>query len=128
MNTALNIIDNAALNNRKFYSGRVNINTTGVAVLTSVLEGNRELAESIIAYRDGMAGGFTSMTDLQAIEGITQDALKKLVDLVSIRSSVYEIDCVAYSDATNLEFHVKAIVNREQSEGRILFWREGSSH
>ena len=126
LNTALTIIDNAALNNKKFYSGRININTAGIVVLTSVLGGHRELAESIIAYRDGMAGGFTSMTDLQAIEGMTQDAIKKLVDLVSIRSSVYEIDCVAYSDATNLEFHVKAIVNREQSEGRILYWREGS--
>ena len=128
MNTALNIIDNVALNTNRFYSGRVNINTAGVVVLTSLLGGNRELAESIIAYRDGMVGGFTSMADLQAIEGMTQNSLKKLVDLVSIRSSVYEIDCVAYSDATNLEFHVKAIVNREQSEGRILFWREGSSH
>jgi DNA uptake protein ComE-like DNA-binding protein len=128
MSTALNIIDNAALNNRKFYSGRVNINTVGVIVLTAVLEGNRELAETIVAYRDGMAGGFTSMSDLQEIEGMTQDALKKLVDLVSVRSSVYEIDCVAHSNATNLEFHVKAIVNREQSEGRILFWREGNSH
>jgi type II secretory pathway component PulK len=124
----LNIIDNAALNNRKFYSGRVNINTVGVIVLTAVLEGNRELAESIIDYRDGMAGGFTSLSDLQDIEGITHDVFKTLVDHVSVRSSVYEIDCVAHSNATNLEFHVKAIVNREQSEGRILFWREGNSH
>ena len=128
LNTALSIIDNAALNKKKFYSGRVNINTAGVVVLTAILEGNRELAESIIAYRDGMAGGFTRMTDLQDIEGITKDVFKTLVDLVSVRSSVYEIDCVAYSDATNLELHVTAIVNREQSEGRIIYWREGSSH
>ena len=128
MKSALNVIDNAALNNKKFYSGRVNINTAGVVVLTAVLEGNRELAESVIAYRDGMVGGFTSMADLQGIEGMTQDSLKKLVDFLSIRSSIYEIDCVAYSNATNLEFHVKAIVNREQSEGRIIYWREGSSH
>ena len=128
LNTALGIIDNAALNNRKFYSGRVNINTAGVVVLTAVLEGNRQLAESITTYRDGMAGGFTSMADLQDIEGMTQEMLKKLVDLVSVRSSVYEIDCIAYSNATNLEFHVKAIVNREQSEGRIIYWREGSNY
>ena len=128
LTTALKIIDGVSLNNNKFYSGRVNINTVGIAVLTAVLEGNRELAESIIAYRDGMAGGFTGMADLQGIEGITTDVLKKLVDLVSVRSSVYEIDCTAYSNATNLKFHVKAIVNREQSEGRIIYWREGSSH
>ena len=128
LNTALSIIDNAALNNRKFYSGRVNINTAGVVVLTAVLEGNRQLAESITTYRDGMAGGFTSMADLQDIEGMTQEMLKKLVDIVSVRSSVYEIDCVAYSNTTNLKFHVKAIVNREQSEGRIIYWREGSNY
>ena len=128
LNTALKIIDGASLNNRKFYAGRVNINTVGVAVLTAVLEGNRELAESIISYRDGMAGGFTGMADLQGVEGITTDVLKTLVDLVSVRSSIYEIDCTAYSNATNLKFQVKAIVNREQSEGRIIYWREGSSH
>ncbi|MHC4291194.1 MAG: hypothetical protein ACYSTR_03170 [Planctomycetota bacterium] len=128
LNTALNIIDNAALNNNQFYSGRININTVGVIVLTAALEGNRELAESIIAYRDGMAGGFTRMTDLQEIESMTKDILKKLVDLVSVRSSVYEIDCQAFSNATNLKFRVKAIVNREESEGRIIYWREGNSY
>lgn len=128
MKTALDIIDNTALNNRTFYAGRVNINTAGLVVLTAVLEGNRELAQSIIAYRDGMAGGFTSMSDLLEIEGITQESLKKLVDYVSIRSSVYEIHCTAFSEATSLEYHVEAIVNREQSEGRILLWREGSSY
>jgi type II secretory pathway component PulK len=127
VNTALKIIDNAALNNNKFYAGRININTVGIVVLTAVLEGHRELAESIVAYRDGLAGGFTGMTDLQDIEGMTQEMLKKLVDLVTVRSSVYEIDCTAFSNATNLKFHVKAIVNREQSEGRIIYWREGSS-
>ena len=128
ISTALNIIDNTALNNQSFYTGRVNINTAGVIVLTALLEGNRELAENIVLYRDGLAGGFTGMTDLQQIEGMTLDSLKKLVDLVSVRSSVYEIDCTAQSHATGLEFHIKTIINREQDEGRILYWREGSSH
>ena len=126
--TALNIIDNAALNNEQFYTGRVNINTAGVIVLTALLEGNRELAETIVAYRDGLAGGFTGMADLQDIEGMSLDAIKKLVDLTSVRSSVYEIDCAASSNATGLTFHTKVIINREEDEGKILYWREGNSH
>lgn len=126
--TALSIIDNASLGSRASTAvGRVNINTAGVIVLTAVLEGNRELAQSIVVYRDGLAGGFTSMADLEGIEGITQDALSKLADSTTIRSSIYEIDCVATSRATNLEYHVKAIVNRDESEGRIIYWREGSN-
>ena len=127
LKTGLAIIDGVSLNDRKFYSGRVNLNTAGVVVLTAVLSGNRELAESIVAYRDGLAGGFTGLSDIQGVEGITLDLIKKLADYTCIRSSVYEIDCIAYSNATDLKFHSKAIVNREQSEGRILYWREGSN-
>ena len=126
--TALSIIDNAALNNRQSYTGRVNINTAGVIVLTALLEGDRELAENLVAYRDGLAGGFTGMADLEQVQGISIEGLRKLVDLTSVRSSVYEIDCTATSNATGLQFHTKAIVNRQQDEGRILYWREGSSH
>ena len=56
---------------------------------------------------------------------MSQDILKKKLDMLAIRSSVFEIQVTAVSEATGLKYRVEAIVNRDVSQGRIYYWREG---
>ena len=113
------------MTNRQFIRGKVNINTAGLEVLTAVFEGNRELAQNIIAARQGQGGVFMSLSELEKIDGMSQDILKKQLDILTVRSSVFQIQATATSEATGLEYRVEAIVNRDAAQGQIYYWREG---
>lgn len=125
MAAVLNLADRISLTNRRIIRGKVNVNTAGVVVLTALFEGNRELAQNVIAAREGLGGMFLSFTDLQQVEGMTQDRLRSFLDRMTLRSSVFEIHVTAASGATGLRYQVEAIVDRAASQGQILYWREG---
>ena len=78
-------------------------------------------------FRSGLGGVFLSLTDLQQVEGMTQDNLTTFLDRMTIRSSIFEINATAVSKATGLRYRVEAIVNREVSQGQMTYWREGIS-
>jgi len=123
--TLLAASDKITMTNRQFIRGKVNINTAGLEVLTAVFEGNRELAQNIIAARQGQGGVFMSLSELEKIDGMSQDILKKQLDILTVRSSVFQIQATATSEATGLEYRVEAIVNRDAAQGQIYYWREG---
>lgn len=123
--TVLGLADKVTLTNRQYITGKVNVNTAGLIVLTALFEGNRELAENVIGAREGLGGVFLNLSDLQQVEGMTQDILNRFLDRMTIRSSIFEIHATAVSEATGLEYRVAAIVNREASQGQIIYWREG---
>lgn len=125
--TVLGMADKITLTNRQYITGKVNINTADVIVLTAMFEGNRELAQNLIAARQGLGGVFLSLTDLQQVEGMTQDNLTTFLDRMTIRSSIFEINATAVSKATGLRYRIEAIVNREASQGQMTYWREGIS-
>lgn len=125
--TILGIADKITLTTRQYITGKVNVNTAGLVVLTAMFEGNRELAQNVIAAREGLGGVFLSLADLQQVEGLTQDMMSTFLDRMTIRSSIFEIHATAVSQATGLQYHVEAIVNREASQGQIIYWREGIS-
>lgn len=125
MATALELADRVSLTNRRTIWGQVNINTAQLEVLTALFEGNRELAMNVIMAREGLGGVFLSLGDLQQVEGMTQDILQRYLDQMTIRSSIFEIDATAVSAATGLIWQVEAIVDRESSQGQILYWHEG---
>lgn len=125
--TVLNLADRITLTNRQFIRGKVNVNTADVIVLTAIFEGNRELAENVIAARESLGGVFLNLSDLQQVEGMTQDIMSGFLDRMTIRSSMFEIYATAVSEATGLRYQVEAIVNRESSQGQIMYWREGIS-
>ena len=123
--TVLGIADKITLTNRRTVTGKLNVNTAGLVVLTALFEGNRELAENVIAAREGLGGVFLSLEDLQQVEGMTQDMMSRYLDQITIRSSIFEIHATAVSQATEQRYKIEAIVNREASQGQITYWREG---
>ena len=125
--TVLGMADKITLTGRRYITGKVNVNTADVIVLTALFEGNRELAQNLVAARQGLGGVFLSLTDLQQVEGMTQDNLTTFLDRMTIRSSIFEINATAVSKATGLRYRVEAIVNREVSQGQMTYWREGIS-
>ncbi|MBN2512421.1 MAG: general secretion pathway protein GspK, partial [Sedimentisphaerales bacterium] len=125
--TLLTVVDKISLVNRQFITGKVNVNTAGVEVLTALFEGNRELAQNVIAARQGQGGIFADLSELQQADGMSQDVLQKYLDMLTVRSSVFEIHATAVSNATGLQYNVEAIVNRDLSQGQITYWREGVS-
>ena len=125
--TVLGMADKITLTGRRYITGKVNVNTADVIVLTALFEGNRELAQNLIAARQGLGGVFLSLADLQQVEGMTQDTLGTFLDRMTIRSSIFEVNVTATSQATGLRYRVEAIVNREAAQGQITYWREGIS-
>jgi len=59
------------------------------------------------------------------VDGMTQDVMRTYLDRIAIRSSIFEIRATAVSTVTGLTYRVEAIVNREASQGQVLYWREG---
>ncbi len=123
-NTALSKEDQIAFDAQPFVKGRVNVNTAGLIVLETLLEGNRQLAENIIAYREGLGSGFETLEQLSRVEGMTESILKGIIDRLTVRSSVFQIRSTAVSDATGQTYVVEVILNRDDRNGRILYWRE----
>jgi type II secretory pathway component PulK len=116
--------DQIALDGQPLVQGRININTAPVIVLEALLEGNRELAENIIAYREGLDSGFETLEQIGQVEGMTEAILKGIIDQLTVRSSVFQIRSTAVSDATGQSYALEVILNRDEQNGRILYWRE----
>ena len=115
--------DQIALDGQPFTQGHVNINTAGVIVLDALF-GSRELAENIIAYREGLDTGYQSFDELNQVQGMNDSILKGVIDQLALRSSVFQIRSTAVSDATGQSYTVETILNRDDENGRILYWRE----
>ncbi len=123
--TVLGMADKITLTNRRSVAGKININTAGLVVLTALFDGNRELAEKVYSTREGLGGAFIDLSDILMVDGMTQDVLRTYLDRIAIRSSIFEIRATAVSTVTGLTYRVEAIVNREASQGQVLYWREG---
>lgn len=122
--TVLSKADQISLDGQAFAQGRINVNTAGVIVLEALLEGNRELAENIIAYREGLDSGFQTLEELGQVEGMTETILKGIIDQVTVRSSMFLVRSTAVSEATGQSYAVEVILNRDEQNGRIMYWRE----
>ena len=108
--------------------GRVNINTAHLHVLTALLEGEEQVAQDIIAYRDGLSDGMVSVTELAEVESIDLETAKDFIDFVTTRSSVYRIGVTATGQTTQREYKIEAVVDRSMSPTEILYYRQGANN
>ncbi|MBC8468404.1 MAG: general secretion pathway protein GspK [Planctomycetes bacterium] len=114
--------------------GKVNINTASEIVLTALMGGGdsaEQTAENIIAYRETLLYGMESIGELMDVPSMSVNTFQKIADLVTTRSDVYSIRCVATADRNGkkgAKLETEAVVDRVESPCKILFWYQGATN
>lgn len=128
LETFKEIADGITVSDEDILVGRVNINTAPRVVLTALLEGNEQLADEIVAYRDMREQPMTSIADLLDLKTVTIETFKKIAGLVTVRSDVFSLRAQATDNATGLAYTATAIVDRTGTGSDIVYWYEGIGH
>jgi len=121
METFSGIADKIAVKGDERIAGRININTASSRILTVLLEGNGELAENIIAYREG-SSEMENIADLLNVKGMEVETFKTIAEYVTTRSNVFTVKCEARSAIVKAMYQKTAVVDRGEAPGTILYW------
>ncbi len=124
--TWYDIVDKITVTDETVVPGRVNINTAGRDVLTALLGGEEQVALDIIAYRQALGQGMTTLGELKNVESMTQDIARRAMASLTTRSNVYNVKTTATADATRIIRTVEAVVDRGKSPAEILYLRAGA--
>ncbi|MCP4612555.1 MAG: hypothetical protein GY845_27975 [Planctomycetes bacterium] len=114
--------------------GRVNVNTASEIVLAALIGGGdtaEQTAQNIIAHRETLLYGMESIGELLDVPSMSVNTFKKIVDLVTTRSDVYSIRCVATADRNGkngAKVETEAVVDRVESPCKVLFWYQGATN
>jgi len=92
--------------------GRTNLNTARRETLEKLVDLEPAMLDAILLERDGRAGGFTSMTELLAIDGIDRSMLAELMARLDVRSQVFVVTSRGKDRATGLEVEIVATIDR----------------
>ena len=114
--------------------GKVNVNTASEIVLAALMGGGdtaEQTAQNIIAHRETLLYGMESIGELLDVPSMSVNTFKKIADLVTTRSDVYSIRCVATADRNGkngAKVETEAVVDRVESPCKILFWYQGATN
>ncbi len=125
------IADKVTISNEKKTPGKINVNTAPEEVLVALLGGgdqDRALAQAIIAERAGALYGFASIGNLLDIQSMTVDRFKKIADLITIRSDVFTVHCVAAASVSGATLQTECVVDRSATPGVVLYWYQGANY
>jgi len=125
LNTVLSIADKITVVDKPKLVGRVNINTAPLEVLTALLDDREDIAEDIILYRAGQLDGITSLSELSGISSLNKTSIKKIIDIVTVRSAIFTIYSYANADQTGARNTLEAVVDRDTSPVQIIYMRTG---
>jgi general secretion pathway protein K len=134
LQTFASIADKITIDSSEKLPGKVNINTASEIVLAALMGGGdsaEETAQNIIAYRETLLYGFESIGELLDVQSMTVNTFKNIADLITTRSDVYSIRCVATANRNGKEgakVETEAVVDRVTSPCKILYWYQGASN
>ena len=134
MQTFSKIADKITVDDGDKIPGKVNINTASEIVLTALMGGGdsaEQTAENIIAYRETLLYGMESIGELIDVPSMTINTFQKIAALITTRSYVYSIRCVATADRNGrngAKLETEAVVDRVESPCKILFWYQGATN
>jgi DNA uptake protein ComE-like DNA-binding protein len=134
LQTFASIADKITVEDSDNIPGRVNINTASVIVLAALMGGGdsaQQTAENIVAYRESLLYGFESIGELLDVPSMTINTFKNISDLVTTRSDVYSIRCVATADRNGprgAKLETEAVVDRVTSPCKIYYWYQGATN
>ena len=127
LKTFFDIVDKVTVTDGDGVAGRVNVNTATRDVLTVFFEGDEQIVEDIIIYRESQADGIGSVSDLRNIKAMNKvEAVKKYIGKVTTRSSVFMVHSRAKTDMTEREQSIEVVVDRDKSPAEILYYCAGA--
>jgi type II secretory pathway component PulK len=131
MQTFSRIADRITISGEKKLPGRININTAPVEVLMTLFgrdDQAEQIARSLVADRAGMVYGFASIADLLNQPSMNVERFKSVAELVTVRSDVFTVQCLATADVTGANFRTESVVDRSASPCTILYWYQGANY
>lgn len=131
LQTFSRIADRIAIVDEDRIPGRININTAPHAVLVALFgrdDQAEQLAHALIGDRSSLLYGFASIGDLLNVQSMSVQRFKAIADLITVRSDVFTIECVATADVSGARFRTECVVDRSQAGGTILYWYQGADY
>ena len=128
------IADKITVDDNEKALGKVNINTASGIVLRALLGGGdsaEQLAENIVAYRETLLYGMQSISEVMQVPSMDIDKFKQIAGLITTRSDVFTIRCVATVDRNGKNgatLETEAVVDRSSSPCKVLYWYQGASN
>ncbi len=125
------IADRITISGEQKLPGRININTASREVLVTLFgrdEQAEQVARAILTERATMLYGFTSIADLLNVQSMTTERFKAVAELITVRSDVFTIRCLATANVSGATFRTECIVDRSVSPGTILYWYQGANY
>ena len=134
LQTFSQIADKITVDDSQKGLGKVNINTASEIVLAALLGGGdtaEQIAQEIIAYRETLLYGMQSIAELLQVPSMNVDTFKNIAGLITTRSDVFTIRCVATADRNMISgatLETEAVVDRSSSPCKVLYWYQGASN
>ena len=128
------IADKITVDDSEKIPGKVNINTASEIVLRALLGGGdsaEQIAQEITAYRETLLYGMLSIGELLDIPSMNINTFKNIAGLITTRSDVFTIRCVATVDrnmVSGATLETEAVVDRSSSPCKVLYWYQGASN
>jgi type II secretory pathway component PulK len=115
-------------------SAKINVNTASDIVLMALLGGGDDAyrsAQAIISYRETLAEGIASISELTEQGILSSDAFEQLQNNITTSSNIFTIRCVATADRNGVSgttLQTEAVVDRSSRPCRILFWYQETNN
>jgi type II secretory pathway component PulK len=134
LQTFSQIADKITVDDSEKTPGKVNVNTASEIVLAALLGGGdtaEQIAAEIITYRESLLYGMQSIGELLDIPSMNTNTFKNIAGLITTRSDVFTIRCVATADRNMVSgaiLETEAVVDRSSSPYKVLYWYQGASN
>ncbi len=128
LQTYYSIVDKITVTDDDVTPGRVNINTAPEYVLLALFEGDEQAAYNVVAHRESLGAGITSLAELKGLESVDAELIRKIIGSLTTRSNVYTVHSIAEANATGVTRKLETVVDRSKSPTEILYFRAGAIH
>jgi len=119
----LDIADDVTVDSNQDGAGLVNINTASLSVLAALPGLDRQLAQSIISFRQ--SNGFLANTGwLLRVPGMTRDIFRQVAPAVTARSETFRILSEGRVSSSGVRQRIETVVHVGLDDLRVLAYRE----
>lgn len=117
-NAAGQLLDAVTFTNGDRVPGKININTATEAVLETLPDMQPDVAASIVSRQT--AGGFTRLSELTTVSGVSSGILPRIADAVTVGSDTWIVR--ADGESGGVVVPVEVVVGIRAGQARVLTW------